>query len=62
MKTGNIAQWMEKDGYKWVGDKHPTHPVKAPYLYSQFTEEQAKTEMKSLEEDGYIVKKEGAEA
>ncbi|MFV1457600.1 hypothetical protein [Bacillus mycoides] len=55
-KKGNIKYWLDTFGYTWVGDKHPTHPIKQTYPYSQFTEEQAKVEVKSLEEDGYIEK------
>lgn len=45
----NLQYWMEHYGYTWIGDKHPTHPVKKPYGMVTFTEETGMREIKSLQ-------------
>lgn len=56
-KRYSLSYWLKEFGYEWIGDKHPTHPVKQPYGISTFEKERAKVEISGLEEDGYVIKR-----
>ena len=48
--------WLEKLGYEWIGDNHPTHPIKRP-LTRKFTKEEFLFDANLFEKSGHIRKK-----
>lgn len=48
--------WLEKLGYEWIGDNHPTHPIKR-LLTRKFTKEEFLFDANLFEKSGHIRKK-----